>query len=494
MSISLGLVKDMLWGKLPPAKVWESFDDLFSDGLTMGTLIIGRQGTGKTSSLARHIVEYFLDHPDEAIFVLDWSGSITDNILTLILQQPAQAREKAVKRLIYDELGNRDYVIPFPEFSLEFGDYEEQVQRVSNNLAKLAPALIMNAPLLGGLGIREIAPQIFRLLTSIENEHHEPWQITEAKNLLTDEPLLRRAVTQFGFKVPESKYYLERIFLNTKPTERELRTYALISLLGTIEPREVRARVGYYRPGWTPREAIEKGLMVIVNGANMINQRNAQHYLFTQAYSIIMQEINKRSPGNPNDLPVSLVMDEVYSLIGIPGMAEEIGMISPLYRSRKLQLYVVLQSLAQLAKPLDEQIWSLGNKVAFAIENKEEAEKVAHQLFKYDPRYLKQPARNSNQNPITEPEGGQDRIIADWIQNLKFREALMRRYISERKLDPFVRHVRQTRQHPNTPLSGALYELKDNLLKERGVRVREALEVINHRELKQEVRRPPTVP
>jgi type IV secretory pathway TraG/TraD family ATPase VirD4 len=62
-------------------------------------------------------------------------------------------------------------------------------------------------------------------------------------------------------------------------------------------------------------------------------------------------------------------------------MAEEVGMLSPLYRSRKLELYVVLQSLSQLAKPLDEQIWSLGNKVVFAIENKNKAEEVAHQLL-----------------------------------------------------------------------------------------------------------------
>jgi len=494
MNISFDLIKHLLWGKLPPANVWEGSDDLFPQGLTMGTLIIGRPGTGKTSSLGRQVVDYFFSHPDEAIFVLDWSGSITDTILTLILQQPQTTREKAVKRLVYDELGNREYVIPFPEFSLEFGDYEEQVQRVGNNLAKLAPALVSNAPVLGGLGIREIAPQIFRIITSIENEHQESWQITEAKKLLIDEPLMRRAINQLGYKAPEAKYFIERIFLNIKPAERELRTYALLALLGTVEPREVRARIGYYRPGWTPREAIEKGLLVIVNGANMINQRNAQHYLFTQVFSIIMQEINRRTPGNANDKPVSLVLDEVYSLIGIPGMAEEIGMISPLYRSRKLQLFVVLQSLAQLAKPLDEQIWSLGNKMVFAIENKTEAEEVAHQLFSYDPRYTKQPARSTFQNPITEPEHGQDRLIADWIQNLRFRECLMRRFISERQLDPHVRHVQNTREHPANQLAGTLYELKENLLKERGVRVREALDVINQRTIQQPPRQPPTVP
>ncbi len=199
--------------------------------------------------------------------------------------------------------------------------------------------------------------------------------------------------------------------LSGEETRRKtyLDTHAITSILGAIEPREIRARLGYDKPGWTAKEAIEKGRLVLVNGASLINQRHAQHYLFTQVYSLIKEEINRRIPDDPDNKPISLVLDEVYSLIGIPGMAEEIGTISPLYRSRKLQLYVVLQSLSQLAKPLDEQIWLLGNKLVFAMENKEEAEKVARQLFKYDPRYLKQPARTINQNNIVEPEAGQDR-------------------------------------------------------------------------------------
>jgi hypothetical protein len=458
----------------------------------MGTLIIGRQGTGKTSSLSRHIVDYFTTHPEEAIFVLDWSGSITDTILTLILQLPQTTREGALKRLIYDELGHREWVIPFPEFSHLYGDPEEQVQRVATNLGKLEPYLVQQTPVIGGLAIKN-SPNFFRVCTAVTNELGENWQITEVKRLIVDEPLLRRCLKEFGQRIPDAKYYLENIYLTKKSQDKYFDTHAILSILNAVEPREVRARVGYYRPGWTPREAIENGMMVIVNGANMINQRNAQHYLFTQAYSLIMAEINKRAPGNPEDRPVSLVMDEVYSLIGIPGMAEEIGMISPLYRSRKLQLYIVLQSLSQLAKPLDEQIWSLGNKMVFAMENKDEAEKVAHQLFKYDPRYTKQPARTLQQNPITEPEHGQDRIIADWIQNLGFREALMRRFISERQLDPFVRHISKTRDHPSHPPAEPVSALKERLMRERGVQVRDALEVINRRELTREDRRPPTI-
>src|SRR3990167_5298405 len=343
-----------------PNSVYSDVEELPHPGLTMGTLYIGRPGTGKTSSVGRHIVEYSIQYPKRAIFALDWSGSISDTILKLILQQPKEIREKLLKRLIYDELGNPEWVVPLPEFSDQYGSgMEEQVQRVSVNLSKLAPELVSVTPILGGMAIKELAPQDCRLATAITNEYGETFQITEVKKLLSDENMMKNALAHYGDRVPQAKYYLTHRHLNIKPErERELRSYSLIALLGVIETREARARVGYYRPGWTPKEAIDNGLMVILDGARMINQRPTQHYLFTQAYSLILAEINKRRPANPEDQPVSLVMDEVYSLLSIPGMAEEVGMLSPLYRSRKLELYIVLQALSQLAPTLKQQIWS----------------------------------------------------------------------------------------------------------------------------------------
>src|SRR5512147_1841013 len=91
-------------------------EELLPEGATMGTLYVGRQGTGKTTSLARHLVESFKRYPDRAIFVLDWSGSISDAILGLVVQQPNEIREAFIKRLVYDEMGNPDWVVPMPEF------------------------------------------------------------------------------------------------------------------------------------------------------------------------------------------------------------------------------------------------------------------------------------------------------------------------------------------------------------------------------------------
>ncbi len=459
------------------------YDEIVPGGLTMGTLFLGRAGTGKTSSLARHLVDYFKFYPDRAVFVLDWSGSITDSILYLISLETEGVRESLMKRMVYDQMGHPEWVLPLPEFSGEYGNSEEQVQRVSVNLARLAPELIKNTPFLGGLSIQEIAPEIFRVLTAITNEHGETWQVTEAKRLIRDKPLLRRALAKFGNSVPHAKWWLEKVFLEISDSERELRTYALVSLLGAIEPRQIRARVGYYKPAWTPREAIEKGLMVICDGALLINQEMAQHYLFTQVYSLIMAEINKRRPADPNDRPVSLVMDEVYSLIQIPGMAPEISKLSPQYRSRKLQLYIVLQELAQLSEELRPHIWSLGNIVCFGISNHNESYEIAQQLFNYNPKSLKLPAPSERQNPVAEPDRGQYLTIANWIQGLNHRQCIMRRYFSEQQRDTYIRWVNKTKDLPNKRSEISLGEIKDYLLRDRAVRVRDALEVINQRNI-----------
>ena len=487
------LIRYILFGKQPPARVREGRDDLYDEGKTMGTPVISRQGSGKTTLLCRMLMDDFQRHPNKAFFILDSGGSDREAILKLVAQLPDDVREKALKRIVLDEMGHPDVVVPLPEFSDKYGPLAEQPQRVAQNFVKLSPHLVQNAPFLAGLGLQQVAPHIFNLCCHTTNQHGENWQITEAKRFLTDKGLVRLDINKFGGNMPDTKFFLEKIYLGWKNEERELRCYAIVALLNMIEAREVRARLGYYRPGWTPKEAIEKGLMVIVDGSRLINQKNAQHYLFTQVYSLIMQEINRRIPGDPNDQPVALVMDEVYSLLGIPGMAEEVGMLSPLYRSRKLEPYIVLQTLSQLAPPLNKQIWSFGNKIIGAIENKDEAEEIARQLFKYDPRYMKQPARNPNQNSITEPEAGQDRIIADWIQNLKFREFLMRRFISEREVEPMVVHVTRTRSLPTHPPYCNVWELEDRLLKERGIPVRDALEVINQRKIEQERRGPPSV-
>lgn len=448
----------------------------------MGTLYIGGQGTGKTTALARHLIDYMKKYPDRAIFVLDWSGSITDSLLSIILAD--ENKDALLKRVIYDQLGNTEYVMPMPEFSSEYGyGYEEQIQRVIDNFRKLSPELISNAPLLGGLAISEIAPHFMRLLTSITDDGVETWQITEAKRLMVDRNILKKMLDKYGGRIQETTWYLNREYLgpDIKASERELRTYALRSILNITDIREVRARLGYYRPGWTPSEAINCGKLVIVDGAKLIDQPASQYYLFTQAFSLIMAELKRRRPANPNDQPVSLVLDEVRSLLAIPGMANEISTLAPQYRSRKLQLYIVLQELAQMDKELRPHIWSLGNMVSFAISNFDESYEIAQQLFCYEPLQERMPSTSNQQHPVMENDRGQSLIIANWLQRLKKRECVMRRMVTEQERDQLVRHVPRTVDVNIRTNQAQLNEIKDELIRQRSIRIHDALELINRR-------------
>lgn len=478
------LIVKILFPDLPkyPNTRLVPYEELPAEGLTMGTLYIGKQGSGKTTSLSQHIVEYFKKYPDRAIFILDSKGSNADEILALLAREPNW--ETLSKRVVYDDLGNPDWVVPLPEFSHLYGTtFDEQAHRVAANLQNLAPELVKGAPYIAGLGLQEIAPQLFRIESSISDDYNESekWQVTETRALLSSMPLLKKMVAKYGHKVPKAKEYFEREFFPLSQNEKELRTYAIRALLGVTEAPEIRARLGYYQPRWTPREAIKNGLMVIVDGSRLNNRKAVQHYLFTQAFSLIMAEINKRRPADPNDQPVSLILDEVYSLFKIPSMAPEIAQLAPQYRSRKLQLYIVLQELEQMSEELRPHIWSLGNVVCFGISNFDEAYRIAQQLFKYDPKTIKMDSKSESGQPIVEPDRGQYLQIANDIQRLAHRECIIRRYQSERIMEKNILWVKKTKDIPNTPMRISVEQLKDRLLRERGIRVQEVLESMRER-------------
>jgi hypothetical protein len=142
---------------------------------------------------------------------------------------------------------------------------------------------------------------------------------------------------------------------------------------------------------------------------------------------------------------------------------------------------VIIQALWQLDESLARQIWSLGNVVSFAVSNNDEASQIARQLFAYDPKYVKHTPKTQYQNATTESAEGQDRIIADWIQNLKAREVIMRRYITEQQKENGVIHILKTSDFPNNPPFVSIKDIKHALYRIHGVKVDDALKEINNR-------------
>ena len=72
-------------------------------------------------------------------------------------------------------------------------------------------------------------------------------------------------------------------------------------------------------------------------------------------------------------------------------------------------------------------------------------------------------------------------MIADWIQDLKPRQFVMRRYLNEQDKEPGVFFVRKTSDMPTTPYYITVPEIKEMLLKKYGVPLRDAIEAIVQR-------------
>ena len=489
---------ELLWGKRSyPAipNLREGSDDrLHFESLTRGGLIIGRPGSGKTVRSAMWAMEYALTYPDKPVFVLDASGSFTDEFIKMTYQLPESLHELIDKRIVFDRLGDPELVVPFPFFSRSYGiGMEEQIQRVVENFKNLNEELVKLNPILGGIALSEVAPQLYRLISAMAGSDGYSWQITEAKKLLMNPAWLRETCKRFGHKVPEAKWYFENQFLSDSISdhERELRSYSLRSALGAIEPEAIRARVGYHTPAWTPKEAIERGQIVLVSGEALINQERAMGILFTDVYSQILAIINKRTPHDPGEKSVLLVIDEVPMLLEIKGMADEIGKVSPRYRSRKLQIIVIIQMLAQLDDDLRAKIWALGNVACFGIDSHKESYEIAQQLFRYNPKSSKRPSEG--EHSIAEPDRGQYLSLANWIQHLGQRELILKRYIDEGTEERHVQYIERTSERPREPLPEPLGVIKERVLRRHAIPIKDALEVINRRAIKKEPPQRPTV-
>jgi hypothetical protein len=183
---------------------------------------------------------------------------------------------------------------------------------------------------------------------------------------------------------------------------------------------------------------------------------------------------------------VLLIIDEVYKLFEIKGMAKALGQISTYFRSRKLMPVIIIQAFWQLEETLMKQYWNLGNLITFQMDNLDDAVILAQQLFRYVDQAKKFKAKSDHVNPTAEPDKGQTLIRANWIQNLGERRMLMRRYVDERNKEGFIAYVQKTTNVERADLNVLqLVELKEQLLSDsRAVHVKEALNTINARRIK----------
>jgi hypothetical protein len=469
---------------------------LHEAGLVMSTAFVGRPGAGKTFALAQELLEQMKAHPEQSFFIFDWSGGLINTLYQLVLSDPK--REEIVPRLVYDAMGGRTingqpYVLPLPEFSEEYDPekrwlerVEDQADRVQRVFTSLNGDLIERNPTMGGRPINDLLPNVLLLANAITDEKGESWQITETTRLLNNE-VRDNARKIFGYKVGKAKEYFEQQFKGDSKLEKDM-SNALADVLDVIKTQRIRARVGYPYPGWTPQEAIRNGLIVCCDGSSLTNNHKQKDYAYLQLFHLIMDEINKRVPSAPGYHPINWVMDEVYTFTETPRVSRMLAHLPSEYRSRKLQLFLVLQSLKQLAgeengkKGLEDAFFNFGNMVVFSLLDIDDCIAIVKNLIPFDPQQVKVPARHEGQHDIMENRDEQLAVRAYQLQRLAQRECYVRRFINEGRMDRII-HIGRTRDVRITATHSDIEQLKDRLMLQRGVLLSEVEKMISQRKI-----------
>lgn len=467
---------------------------LYLLGLLRGLLIIGKPGAGKTRLLAWIIIEMMRECPELAILVLDASGALRKDLVGHILTKKEPLKSQLLARLNIDIPFHPEYVQPMPEFHKDYGvPFENQIQRVRGNFEKLHPEL-MALGVMGQPMINECLPELGRLVCAIENEHGDTYQVTEWLRLLQDKSQLARAVAVAGGRVPSAKRYFERMLSGSQDSydQWERVTYAFRSALGVYQAKEMRARMGFYKPALSMGEMEEKGMCNIVSGERMPlpDHLLEMNYIFTQMYSMFRVQVNKRTPDSPNNTPFMIVFEEAPILWKVPGMADETFEISSYYRSRFVLPVIDIQGTYQTN--IDNQyqrrkLWSIGNIILMGLDGVEDSREAMENISNYGPSVVlpQQPGQPTRVAPM--PEHSQYTQSANWVQLLQHRSCVIRRYISPAEMSPYITYVPRIQDIP-VANSNQIAECTEEIFKKRAVPIRTALDVVNSREL------PPNTP
>ncbi len=469
---------------------------LHEGGLVMSSAFVGRQGVGKTFALAMELLEQLKSSPDQPFFIFDWSGGLVNTLFQLILSDPQ--KDEIRRRLVYDAMGGRTiedktYVMPMPEFSERFDPgkpwlerVEDQVDRVERVLEELNPNLVALNPTMGARPIKGLLPNLLLLANAVVDRNGDSWQLTEATKLLNSQ--VRQVVlNKFGGRVGKAHDYFAGHYDGENKLDRQLAD-SLVDILDITKSRRIRARVGYSRPGWTPSEVVRNGLIVACDGSGLTNNHKQKDYAYLQLFHLVLDEINKRIPSAPGYPPINWVMDEVYTFTETPSVSRMLAHLPSEYRNRKLQLFLVLQSLKQLAgeqdgrKGLEDVFFSFGNMVVFSLLDIEDCFSVIKNLIPFDPGLVKVPAPMEGQHDIMENRDEQMAVRAYQLQHLAQRECYVRRFWDEARMDRII-HIGKTRDVRLTVTRQDVESLKDKLMIERGVLLSDAEKAINQRKI-----------
>lgn len=464
------------------------------NGLLAGLLIMGRKGVGKTRLLAHLIVQNMRQCPELSILVLDASGVLTKDIVGIILTLQERERQPLLDRLVVDIPFHPDYTQTLPFWHPSYGtDKEDQIKKAMETINQLNPDT-MSLPFMGRPAMEKMQTELFRVLSAIENEYGETFQITEATKFLDDASQIRNALSIVGMKVPSAREYFMNVTNPSHVDHRDFenRSYAMKSCYLPFESPSIRARVGYYKPSYTMKEVAEHGLCCIVDGRNILGHEKEMNYIFGQEYNFFKAVVDRRNPNYPHP-PFMIVFEEASQFYAIPDMTNKIMEISNIYRSRKVIPVIDLQGTWQTKMYNDVErrgFWSMGNVLLFGLDSWDDAKEAVHNITNYEPGIAPVQTPGQPERYVALPQEAGYIQAANWLQHFQPRQVLMKRYLSEGVIDQYIYYVPKVQDiktiYDGKPQNLILVDkvIEDKFLERAGKHtINEMLRTINERKI-----------
>lgn len=373
--VSNQLIKSLLW--VP------------DDSRSMGMHIMGGKGSGKSRLMGRGIswLDFARGVP---LVILDPHGPTIDNFVDKLVRLPRELQEQSWKRVLYiDMSGKSGYVLPFPLYYRlgNEGPYEVS-QRYLDVIRKLDPNL-QTASIEGWNPLWRIGTSAGMILSALG------FQITEAEDLIRNPEGWQRRFAHALSIHPEIQpavdYFLEYCEWKEDLRSRKSDSFLNKVALFTFDP-SMQAMFGASEVGVDWQQVVQERQAVLLDFRQEHDIERRRLKMFW-TFDYFLSFVKHRGAGRHR--PISLVVDELTSLLGSGMLAADIfaseldELINVLSRNYRIWLTLSHQELFQMSERVQKTLMGMGTQILGVTSDRDAALSLARQFFRYDPYWVK---------------------------------------------------------------------------------------------------------
>jgi hypothetical protein len=402
---------------LTPPSTLPKWRGLFlpDSGLSLGLLLLGAAGTGKTTYAALLGLHGLGKGYPQVI--IDPTGTLSTTIIFLLLRYlrelPPEQRpacwQQLRKRLLFIDVGAQDSVVPFPIYYFRTGSesLREVSERFIETLRLAQPQLLQASVTFPRL--RRVGLNAGMLLASLG------FQLTEVEDLLFN-TLAWMESGRFDEAIrrnPEAKaavsYFRNHYLPLSRSAKAELISPFLDQVFTLSTDPKLMALFSASSPGLNWEDVLEKRHHTVILDCKNITDPESRRFALLWIVQNLVEHLKTRGR---RELPLGVIIDEFADLStpvtdGRNPLAALFDTLIQRYcRNHHIFLSVALQSLNQLDQTLRNTVLSLGTIVVGRLSTPEEARLLADVLFRTNPYFVKYNHRVWAHEPVINSYSG----------------------------------------------------------------------------------------